>query len=143
MDREQVKNKRKRRKLESYIELKYEVDRKHEELINIANRIDDLAGARAIVYDDMPKGGKPVLFTDTIDYLVDKEIILKNSLERAERRKEEIESAIDKLEDNELRIILKMKYIDDYSFSKIGGLINCHKNTAWNKCNDAIRLINL
>lgn len=142
-NRNQVAFNRKLRKLESYLELKYEVDTKHDELIELAEKIDDLTGVQGIRYSNMPKGGKPVLFTDIVDDLADKERILQNSFNRANRRKEEIEKAIDNIEDSELRVILKMKYINDYSFSKIGQLTRNHKMTAWNKCNKAIEILDI
>lgn len=142
-DRLKVEYERKRRKLEQYIEFKYDVESKERELVELKEKIETLSGAQSVKYTDMPKGGEPILFTDYIDDLVDKEKILRNSLSRAERRKIEIEEAIEKLEDSELRIVLKMKYLEDFSLSRIGYLIHCSKMTAWRKCNEGIRLIDL
>lgn len=141
--REQIIFDRNKRKLESYIELKYIYESKERELLQLEEKIETLTGAQGIKYSDMPKGGKPVLFTDYINDLIDKEKILRNSFRRAERRKEKIEEAIDTVSDEELRIILRMKYIEDFSYSKIGYLTYLGKTTVWRKCNEGIRKINL
>ena len=138
-----MNNKSKRKKLESYIELKYEIDRLHNQLVNIASKREDIESIKAIRYSDEPKGGSAVGFDDLICSLVDSERKLISSLTKAEIKKDEIEKAVKKIDNVELRMILKMRYLEDCTFAKIGSVMNYDKSTIWRKCNSAIDLIEL
>ena len=138
-----MNNKSKRKKLESYIELKYEVDRLHNQLINLANKREDIESISAIRYSDELKGGNAVGFDDLICSLVDNERKLINTLTKIEIKKEEIEKAIKEIDNVELRVILKMRYLEDCTFAKIGSLLHYDRTTVWRKCNSAIDLIEL
>ena len=136
-----MNNKSKRRKLESYIELKYELDRLHNQLVNIASKREDIESIKAIRYTDEPKGGNSTGLEDLICSLVDNERKLIDSLTKVEIKKEEIEKAIKEVDNVELRIILKLRYLDDCTFTKIGSVMNYDRTTVWRKCNSAIDLI--
>ena len=138
-----MNNKSKRKKLESYIELKYEVDRLHNQLINIASKREDIESIKAIRYSDEPKGGNTVGFDDLICSLVDTERKLINSLTKVEIKRGEIEKAVKEIDNAELRMILKMRYLEDCTFAKIGSLLHYDRTTVWRKCNSAIDLIEL
>ena len=138
-----MNNKSKRKKLESYIELKYEVDRLHNQLINLASKREDIESIKAIRHSDEPKGGNAVGFDDLICSLVDAERKLINSLTKVEIKRGEIEKAIKEIDNVELRVILKMRYLEDCTFTKIGSVMNYDRTTVWRKCNSAIDLIKL
>ena len=138
-----MNNKSKRKKLESYIELKYEIDRLHNQLINLASKREDIESISAIRYSDEPKGGNAVGFDDLICSLIENERKLINILTKIEIKKEEIEKAIKEIDNVELRVILKMRYLEDCTFAKIGSLLHYDKSTIWRKCNSAIDLIEL
>ena len=136
-----MNNKSKRKKLESYIELKYEVDRLHNQLINLARKREDIESIKAIKYTDEAKGGNAIGFEDLISSLIDNERKLINILTKIEIKKEEIEEAIKEIDNVELRVILKMRYLEDCTFAKIGSLLHYDRTTVWRKCNSAIDLI--
>ena len=138
-----MNNKSKRKKLESYIELKYEVDRLHNQLINLARKREDIESVKAIRYTDEPKGGSTVGFDDLICSLIENENKLIVKLVDFELKRNEIEEAIKKIDNVELRVILKMRYLEDCTFAKIGSLLHYDRTTVWRKCNSAIDLIEL
>ena len=138
-----MNNKSKRNKLESYIEIKYEVDRLHSQLIDLANKREDIESISAIRYTDEPNGGPAIGFDDLICSLVDYEKKLIVKLVDVELKRTEIEKAVDDIGNVELRIILKMRYLDDCTFTKIGSVMNYDRTTVWRKCNSAIDLIKL
>ena len=138
-----MNNKSKRKKLESYIELKYEVDRLHNQLINLASKREDIESIKAIRYTDDPKGSNTVGFDDLICSLIENENKLIVKLVDVELKRNEIEKAIKEIDNVELRVILKMRYLEDCTFAKIGSLLHYDRTTVWRKCNSAIDLIEL
>lgn len=100
-------------------------------LIEIASSEDKVEDERDRLYDvrvpmlsDMPRGGRPVTMDERVVRVVSREAEIKKQRAEAERVKTIIERSIGAMSDPKDRTILKMKYLQDYTFEEIAEAIH-------------------
>lgn len=100
-------------------------------LIEIASSEDRAEEERERLYDvrvpmlsDMPRGGRPVTMDERVVRVVSREAEIKKQRAEAERVKTIIERSIGAMSDPKDRTILKMKYLQDYTFEEIAEAIH-------------------
>ena len=106
----------KKRFLNQFYWLTKEQENLEEKLNKITLKIN---GLKATTFSDMPKGGP---HQDIIDLLAVKEKYqnqLTKKMGKIENVRLEIESSIDTLEDSRLRLILRYKYLENYTYKEI------------------------
>lgn len=90
-----------------------------------------------------PKGGPS---TDMIDLLSQKEKyqnLLAKKIVKIENIRLQIETALDNLEDSRLRLILKYKYLQNYSYKEIASKLNKSERHIRRLHDIAIRIIEI
>lgn len=102
------------------------------EIASSEDRADEererLYGARVPMLSDMPRGGVPVTMDDRVIRVVSREQEIDRQRSKAERIKLIIERSIGAMEDPRDRTILKMKYLQGYTFEEIAERIHYSVN---------------
>lgn len=107
--------------LKSYKWLLIEIASSEERAIEERDR---LYGARVPMLSDMPRGGRPLTMDDRVVRVVSREEEIEKQKAEAERIKAIIEQSIGAMQDPRDRSILKLKYIQGYSFEEISETIH-------------------
>lgn len=104
-------------------------------LIEIASSEDKVEDERDRLYDvrvpmlsDMPRGGRPVTMDERVVRVVSREEEIAKQKTEAERIKLVIEQSIGAMANPRDRTILKMKYIQGYTFEEIAERIHYSVN---------------
>lgn len=104
------------------------------EIAQIENQIKELTVLSANSMDSMPKGGEVSSsverFYDKLERLKTK---LQNKMEEYINEKESIEEYIETIEDAEIRVIARARYVENKTFEQIGKELHMDRTTAYKK----------
>ena len=119
------------------------------EIASCEEKIEDersrLYGARVPMLSDMPRGGRPVTMDERIVRVVSREEELAKQRAEAERVKQIIERSIGAIQDPKDRTILKLKYLQGYSFEDLAETIHysvSHTKTLHDQAVDNLEIHN-
>lgn len=102
--------------LKRYRRIIQRIDRKYQEI----QQWHDRAGLKAMQYSDMPRGGNgdnPI--ESAIENIVAAEQAIVGEIKELTELRKRIESAIENVEDETLRLLLELRYIDGKVFEQI------------------------
>ena len=128
----------KKSELQHYKYYQEEIERYLQELSTIRVELYGKPPISAISYSGMPKGTDIHDFTGYSVKKLDREIWLENKLKSIYKKKQSIDNAIDDLESEEEKRIIKLHYIDKISFRKMEKIVNLSKSTIFEKFNEGI-----
>lgn len=107
------------------------------EIRNLEERIETLSNS---ILSSSTIDGMPLNISysaSKVESLAEKLIYLKEMLERKKlelyQEMIEIEDYLDNVEDNEIRVIIRSKYIDNKTWEEVGREIHCDRSTAYYK----------
>ena len=107
-----------------------EIKQLYEELANIKQQ----SFMKNITISDMPRGGESKdIFTEYTDDVMEIESIIQYSLIRLQRAKKKAEKFLTTVDDPELRLIMRLRCINNMSWQDIGDEIGMDRRTASRK----------
>lgn len=107
---------------------------------------ENLYGARVPVLSDMPRGGRPLTMDERVVRVVSREEEIVKQRAEAERVKTIIERSIGAMSDPRDRSILKMKYLQGFTFEEIAERIHystTHINRLHDSAIDNFRIVDI
>lgn len=91
---------------------------------------------RAVAYSDMPKGQARDATEDIDDYLVESRKLadmLNYSLAKLQQERMKMERFLETIKDSEIRLIIRLRCINNMSWREIGEELNMNRTTAMRK----------
>lgn len=92
---------------------------------------------------DTPRGGASRPWTDTAARILELEERLQDDIERLLAAREAVEAAIGAVEDEQLRMILELRYLNGYGFGKIARTMHYSYDWAKHLHQRALRAVRL
>lgn len=106
----------KKRFLNQFYWISKELENLEEKLKKLTIKIE---GIKTTNFSSMPKGGQHQDITDLLAQKEKYQLQLAKKMTKIENIRSDIESSIDTLEDSRLRLILRYKYLENYSYKEI------------------------
>lgn len=110
--------------------VKREIDKLYKELADLKQQ----SFVKPINISDMPRGGvSKDLFVEYTNSILELEDMIRYSLMKLQRERKKIEQFLDTIKEPELRLIIRLRCVNNMNWKEIGKEVGCERTTASKK----------